>query len=127
MFPLSDPANNKFDLWLKSYGIFLAIGVAVILLIVVVILLLLARKKKSTNCECECKSTSNLKELVGGQDNIISVSKVGSRIALELKDFTLVKEDELIANGVLSFIKMSKKITLVCNKGDVESIYKALN
>lgn len=127
MFTLSDPANNKFDIWLKANGVFLAIGVAAALLIVVVVLLILSKKGGVKPKEIKVQTSSNLKDLVGGADNIISVSVTGSRISLELKDFNLLKEDELKSHGVLSFIRMSKKITLVCNKGDVESIYKALN
>lgn len=128
MFKLNDPANNQFDLWLKANGMYVAIGAAAVLLIVVAILLILSFRKTRAKCEvCETKIELDVKELIGGAENIVSVSKVGSRISLELKDYTKVNEEELKKVGVLSTIRMSNKITLVCNKGDVESLFNSLN
>ena len=63
---------------------------------------------------------------LGGKDNIVSKQIAGSRVAVVLKDYSLINEAQLKEVGVASFIKMSNKITLVI-KGDSSSFFKALD
>ena len=64
-------------------------------------------------------------EALGGLDNIIDKSLVGSRIVLTLKDYTGLKKDVLEKAGVTGFILMSDKLTLVVKEG-AEEVYKSI-
>lgn len=120
----SDPYTNPFNEWLKSNAVWLVIAVAAILVTVVVVLLVMNVKSKVIKVP---KLNCSMSEFVGGKENIISSQLNGSRIVLELKDNSLVDDAKLKENKVLSIIKMSKKITLVCDKSDIEDIFKSFN
>ena len=123
-----DPTYNPFNEFLKNYGVYLAIGVAgVVLLVVLVLVFLSFRKRRNVAPKEELPTYDNSKviDALGGRENILSHSINGSRIALELKDYSLVDEKTLNENGVASIIKMSNKITLVI-KGDSNSFYKSI-
>ena len=128
IFNDGDPTFNPFNEFLKNYGIYFAIGLAGLVLIVVLVLFLLALSKRKRNAPKEEPQTvdnSQVLEALGGRDNVVSHSLNGSRIALELKDYSLVDEKALNEAGIASVIKMSNKITLVV-KGDSSKLYKSL-
>lgn len=121
-----DPVVNDFGEFLKSYGVWLAVGVAVIILVLVVIVLMLQKRGKK---EPEVKkeySSSEIYDALGGKENVLTHQKTGSRISLSLKDYSLINEEKLNSLGVDSIIKMSNKITLVV-KDDSDSFYKLFN
>ena len=51
--------------------------------------------------------------VINGKDNIISYKLVGSRLSLELKDYSLVDKEALKADNIDGIIEMSNKIVLV--------------
>jgi len=120
-----DPTENAFADFLKNYGIYLAIGVAVIVLAVVIIFLFLQKRPKEVAPKKEF-SGSLIYDALGGKENVVEHSKVGSRISLVLNDYDKVDEKKLNELGVDSVIRMSNKITLVV-KGDADSLYKLFN
>lgn len=123
-----DPYKNPFNDWLKQNALWLVLTVAAILLIVVVVIVALNLKsKKAIKSAKSPEKPIDFANFVGGKDNIISVNMNGSRISLELKDYSLVNDEKLKENKVLSILKMSNKITLVCDKGDVTNIFNSLN
>lgn len=125
---LSNPIETPFNEWLSKNGVYLAIGVAGLLLLVVAIILFLNYVKKNNKKVIpETKNTADFAAFLGGKANILTASKNGSRIVLTLKDYAAVDEGKLKEAGVLSIIKMSNKITLVLNKGDVESVFNFIN
>ena len=63
---------------------------------------------------------------LGGRENIASVTQVGSRINLVLKDKELINKDNLKELGVKSVLVMSNKVTLVV-ENNAENIAKAIN
>lgn len=125
----SDPVTSPFNNWLKANGVYLAIGAAILIVLILFILLMINFSKKGKQLEEAEKKLvkASIAEFLGGKENILSSSKNGSRIVLELKDYSKVDETKLKENGVLSIIKMSNKITLVLNKSDVDSIFASLN
>ena len=122
-----DPTTNPFNDFLKDYGIYLALAVAGVVLIAVLVFVFLAlkRRKAAPKVEEVKVDSSLIKAALGGEDNIVSHSINGSRIVIELKDYSLVNEKSLNELGVASIIKMSNKITLVV-KGNSEAFYKNL-
>lgn len=82
------------------------------------------RKKKKVTPKKEINVTSYLFAL-GGDSNILTHSRTGSRIVLTLNDYSLIQKDVLLELGVTGFIEKSDKLTLVI-KDDAERVYKVL-
>lgn len=128
IFSSGDPTYNPLNEFFKNYGMYLAFAMGGIVLIVILVLTFIALSKRRKAQEVEAKPVVNesaIFDALGGKDNIVSHSLNGSRIALELKDYSLVNEKTLNDLGVDSVIKMSNKITLVV-KGDSKSFYSNL-
>lgn len=132
MLILEDSQTNAFNEWLRSYGIYIALGIAGVVFLTVLVLFIIAlikRKKDPTSVlPKEIKlsaNTSKILEGLGGRENIVAHSLNGSRIVLMLNNYNIVNEKMLNENGVDSLIKMSNKITLVI-KRDASKIYKEL-
>lgn len=97
---------------LPTYVIALIIAGAIILLAAIILIIVFALKKKR-----KPKVNSDVWiEALGGKDNIVSVTAVGSRINLTLKDKQLINRDKLTEYGVKSVLVMSNKVTLVKEK-----------
>lgn len=122
-----DPTSNSFVDFLKSYGIFLAIGVAAIVAIIVIVILFVQKRgSKEKPIEAISYDSESIFIALGSKENVVNHYKNGSRIVVELKDYSLVDENKLNSLGVDSIIKMSNKITLVV-KSDPDSFYKQFN
>ena len=109
--------NAQFPGWLIA--LFVVTGVLMIATVVVIIIFL--KKKKGVKVD-----DSLWVENLGGKDNIESVSQVGSRINLVLKDKEIINKDNLKELGVKSILVMSNKVTLVV-EANAEDIAKAIN
>lgn len=128
----SDPTINGFNEFLSTWGIWISCALAGIIFITVLILFIYTYRKGKKNPTFyqepkvvkEVKNEQALSAL-GGADNIVEHSLIGSRVILVLKDYSLINESLLKEMGVDSIIKMSKKITLVI-KGDASKFYKSL-
>ena len=93
----------------------------VVLVIAALLIIFLVRRNKKPRI-----SDADWFDALGGKENVVEHTKVGSRISLVLKDYDVVDETKLNELGVDSIIKMSNKITLVV-KGDADSLYKLFN
>lgn len=129
IFSSGDPTYNPLNEFFKNYGMYLAFAMGGVVLIVILVLTFIAlSKRRKAQEEVVAKpviNESDIFDALGGKDNIVSRSLNGSRIVLELKDYSLVNEKALNDLGVDSVIKMSNKITLVV-KGDPKSFYNML-
>lgn len=120
MLPLFDASS--VDRFLKENAWWMALAVLAVLALVVTLLLLLKPKKKPAPRPVE---KSAYLSAMGGEENIVSHLRKGSRIELVLKDYSLLDKERLKAAGVDSFILMSNKLTLVI-QGDAERVEKTL-
>ena len=120
MLPLFDASS--VDRFLKENAWWMALIVVAVLALVVGLLFLLKPKKKPTPRPVE---KSAYLSAMGGEENIVSHLRKGSRIELVLKDYSLLDKERLKAAGVDSFILMSNKLTLVI-QGDAERVEKTL-
>ena len=120
MLPLFDASS--VDRFLKENAWWMALIVVAVLALVVALLLLLKPKKKPTPRPVE---KSAYLSAMGGDENIVSHLRKGSRIELVLKDYSLLDKERLKAAGVDSFILNSNKLTLVI-QGDAERVEKTL-
>ena len=62
---------------------------------------------------------------LGGEDNILSHKRIGSRIILCLKDYPLLDKEKLKEAGVIGFIQKSDQLTLVADS-DSKKVYETL-
>ena len=100
-----------------------------IILFGIVIFSLTKNKKKHVQDKVvEKRSNEEFVNLLGGKDNIISFELKGnSRLALELKDYKLIKRDELKKFYISRTLEMSNKIILVGeNLKPLEEILKSI-
>lgn len=109
--------NTEFP-W---YLIVLFVATGILMIATVVVLIIFLKKKKTVKVD-DSLWIDNL----GGKDNIESVSQVGSRINLVLKDKEIINKDNLKELGVKSVLVMSNKVTLVI-ENNAEDIAKAIN
>lgn len=94
----------------------LSLGAILILLVALFLIRFFKRKKNKNNAVIDRKVTINddeLNNLIGGQENLISISLNGSRLTLVLKDYDKIKKDELKKIGIDRFLLMSNKIILI--------------
>lgn len=85
-------------------------------------------KKKETAAQNEKSlkiSDDDFFKLIGGVDNVISYKLVGSRLTLELKDYTKVDKEGLKKEKFDGIVEMKNKMILV--KEDLSKELKALD
>ena len=114
----------EFNEFLMNNAWWITICFAGAIVLVIGLILIFGKKKKSAPSKKEIPVSSYL-EALGGEDNVISHERKGSRIVLELRDYEAVDREKLKEAGVDGFIMMSSKLTLVI-KGDAEQVEKAL-
>ena len=119
MLPLFDASS--VDRFLKENAWWMALAVLAVLALVALLLLLKPKKKPAPR---PVEKSAYLSAM-GGEENIVSHLRKGSRIELVLKDYSLLDKERLKAAGVDSFILMSNKLTLVI-QGDAERVEKTL-
>jgi phosphotransferase system IIB component len=101
--------NFDFKEMFFSWGYICLCALVLIVLIALIIILVLKKKNKKKNIP----NDNYYLKLFGGKENIISCSSKGSRLVLELKDYSLIDENELKKIGINSLIKATNKITLL--------------
>ena len=111
----NDPKND-FEAFLRNYAWVLCIAVVVaILLTIVIIFLIKNRKPVKPKKEISTAAPDEWATALGGTDNIVEVSSMGSRLSIKIKDRDLINRDALTQLGVTSIVLMSDKVTLVTN------------
>lgn len=80
-------------------------GVCGAICIAALIIILITNKKQKTYVE--------VKDFVGGKENVVSKQIEGTRVYLVLKDYSLVNEEKLKENGVERLIFMQGKLILL--------------
>ena len=117
---MKNESTQQFASWLASSSWWLALILVGVLAIAVVLVILTGRGKKKEKRQLASKDT--YLECFGGESNIVDKKLVGSRIAITLKDTSIVDQEKLKDAGVDAFILMSNRLTLVA-KGDAKELY----
>lgn len=126
IFASTNPTDNQFNEILKNYILPISIVVASLIFITVLILFIIAMVKSKKNKVIKAPLPDNqILEAIGGKDNVINATLVGSRLNLILKDYDIVDEEKLNSLGIDSVIRMSNKIILV-SKDDLNNVYKQI-
>lgn len=126
IFASTNPTDNQFNEILKNYILPISIAVAALIFISVLILFIVVMVKNKKNKVIKAPLPDNqILEALGGKDNVINATLIGSRLNLVLKNYDVVNENQLNNLGVDSVIKMSNKIILV-SKDDLNSVYKQI-
>ncbi len=105
--------------------IIVVIAVVATLLVVACVLLLIFRSRKGNKGKVKV-SDSEWIDALGGQDNILEASAIGSRLSVKLNDKEVINRDKLKELGVSSILVMSNKVTLVIEK-QAEKVAEAIN
>ena len=101
-------------------------GGALLLLAIVLAAILISRGgSKKTKHPKRVIDKSAYMDALGGENNVISHLRKGSRIELKLNDYEALDKEKLKEAGVDGFIKMSDRLTLVI-RGDAEAVEKTL-
>ncbi len=118
----------KIDLnvFLKNYGIFLALGIVLIIVLVIAGLLVFNQSRKKKINKSGADSSISWIEALGDKDNIIEITGNRSRLIVSLKDTDKINRKTLDKLGVKNIIMMNNKITLVINN-DASLIAKEIN
>jgi len=106
-----------FSNFLRTYALWICLGIILIILITLFFLLVLPRIKQKNKKNSSITDAADWINSLGGDNNIISVSSSRSRLTLEVKDSSLVDQTKLKLLGVSSIIIMSQKIILVIDNG----------
>jgi len=106
-----------FSNFLRTYAIWICLGIIIIILVTLFFLLVLPRIKKKNKKRGSMTDAVDWINSLGGASNIISVASSRSRLTLEVKDASLVDQTKLKLLGVSSIIIMSQKIILVIDNG----------
>ena len=101
---------------LPMYAVVLIVAGCLVLVAILVFLVIFFGKRKKNPIVDESAWLSAL----GGNDNINSVSAIGSRINLSLKDKEKIDREKLTSLGVNSVLVMSNKVTLVIPNNAVD-------
>ena len=101
---------------LPMYAVVLIVAGCLVLVAILVFLVIFFGKRKKNPIVDESAWLSAL----GGNDNINSVSAIGSRINLSLKDKEKIDREKLTSLGVNSVLVMSNKVTLVIANNAVD-------
>ena len=105
--------------------IIVVIAVVATLLVVACALLLIFRSRKGNKGKAKV-SDSEWIDALGGQDNILEASAIGSRLSVKLNDKETINRGKLKELGVSSILVMSNKVTLVIEK-QAEKVAEAIN
>ena len=117
---MNNESIQKFASWLASSSWWLALILVGVLLVAIILVIITGKSKKEPKRQLASKDTYIA--CFGGEDNIVDKKLVGSRIAITLKDTTIVDQEKLKEAGVDAFILMSNRLTLVA-KGDAKELY----
>lgn len=103
---------------------FSIIGGLLLLGIIIFLSVFFSQHKKNKN---EKENINKIFLLLGGKDNILSLSAKGSRLSFSLKDKSKFDESGIKNLGITSIIYMSNKITIVIGSlsQDIEKAYLA--
>ena len=106
-------------------AVIIAIAVVAALLVVGCAVLLILRSKSNKTSKAKV-SDSEWIDALGGQNNILEASAIGSRLSVKLNDKEIINRDKLKELGVSSILVMSNKVTLVIEK-QAEKVASAIN
>ena len=106
-------------------AVIIAIAVVAALLVVGCAVLLILRSKSNKTSKAKV-SDSEWIDALGGQNNILEASAIGSRLSVKLNDKEIINRDKLKELGVSSVLVMSNKVTLVIEK-QAEKVASVIN
>ena len=119
----NDPKND-FTEFLKNNALWICLALVALIIITLVIIYVVKAPNRKANKEQPINNDEWISSL-GGKENIVEISRTGSRISVNLKDDSLINRESLNNLGVSSVVKMSNKITLVVAK-DSEKIFESI-
>lgn len=112
----------EFDLFLRANAWWMALILVGMILVTVLLMLFLRPKKAKKERHVD---VNEYFLALGGDENVVSHLRKGSRIELVLRDYSKIDKEKLKSIGVDSFLLLSNKLTLVV-QGDAEKVEEIL-
>lgn len=108
-----------------QYVYYIGVPIAAVILITLIWILIRHAQKKKFRSDRQAANETILLAL-GGRENIISASSSGSRLVLQLKDYSKLQDDVLKQAGVSSILRMTNKVTLVIGQDakEIEALFR---
>ena len=106
---LLDDTQASFNEWLSQNAVYLAFALAGFILLCVLLLLFIPVAKKKKKSKKAVIAKAQTMDALGGEENVLSHLRKGSRIELKLKNYDLLKKDELKMCYELKKIKPFKQ------------------
>ena len=97
---LLDDTQASFNEWLSQNAVYLAFALAGFILLCVLLLLFIPIAKKKKKGKKAVIAKAQTMDALGGEENVLSHLRKGSRIELKLKNYDLLKKDELKEAGI---------------------------
>lgn len=113
MITLGNTFKEDLDIFLSKYALWICVAIAVIIAAVVIIILIRNKKSYKGKNDNLQVSTNEWLEALGGKDNIIELSAVGSRLNVMLNNKDLMNREKLTGLGVSNIMIMANKVILV--------------
>lgn len=114
-----------FNEFLREYSLFIALTVFGIIVIFLIFFLLIPRLRKEEEPKSPSVSKDEILTLLGGEDNIKTISLRGSRLSVELNDQTLADIENFKKHGVDRVIVMQNKLVLLVSE-EIKSLFNEL-
>ncbi|MDD4103608.1 MAG: PTS transporter subunit EIIB [Erysipelotrichaceae bacterium] len=106
--------HDDFTNFLRSYAIWICVGLVVIILATLFFMLVLPKiRNRKRKVAAPVADDSEWIDALGGKSNVVDLTSTRSRLTVELKDSSIVNQEKLKALGVSSIIAMSQKLILV--------------
>ncbi len=111
---ITSEMKEDINMFLKNYGIWIAVGV-LILIALTIVLIFVFKKKNKTLKDNNYINVESDEWLIafGSKENILDASAVGSRLSVKLNNESLLDQEALKKLGASSIIKMSDKYIIV--------------
>ena len=109
---LANTFKEDLNIFLKNYALWICIGIVAIIAITVIVILIRNKKSKVVDNTPKLADDEWLNAL-GGKDNIIEVTAMGSRLNVSLKNKDTIDREKLTQLGVSNIMMMSSKATLI--------------
>lgn len=104
--------KDDFNAFLRTYGIWIAVGVAFVIALTILLIFFFHKKKSAKKVE-DNTSGDDWHIALGGKENIVEANANGSRLTIKVVDQNKVDKEKLKLLGVSNIVTMSDKIILV--------------
>lgn len=106
---LGNTFKDDLNLFLKNNALWICLVLVAIIIATIVIIFVVKNRKKND----KTFKGNEWIDALGGKENIVDVTAMGSRLNVTLKNQDLIQREVLTSLGVSNIMIMSSKVTLI--------------